>query len=127
MSFAFDPALPLVILQAELQGPSANGFVRLVLDTGATDTIINEEIILSLGYDPTLAPERFEITMGSGIGLVTVVSVDRIVALGQEHTNFPVLCHTLPPSVEVDGVLGLDFLRGHVLTVDFINGEITLN
>jgi hypothetical protein len=26
----------------------------------------------------------------------------------------------------VDGVLGLDFLRGHVLTIDFRSGQITL-
>ncbi len=37
-----------------------------------------------------------------------------------------VLCHTLPPSATVDGLLGLDFFRGHQLTVDFQTGQITL-
>jgi hypothetical protein len=37
-----------------------------------------------------------------------------------------VLCHTLPPSATVDGVLGLDFMRGSRLLVDLRIGEVTL-
>jgi hypothetical protein len=36
------------------------------------------------------------------------------------------LGHTLPPSAGVDGLLGLDFFRGQVLTVDFHKGMIAL-
>jgi hypothetical protein len=39
---------------------------------------------------------------------------------------FSVLAHTLPPSAGVDGLLGLDFLRGQVLTVDFRSGRVTV-
>jgi hypothetical protein len=52
--------------------------------------------------------------------------VARISSLGQDRTAFPVLAHTLPPSAAVDGVLGLDFLRGHALNIDFRTGQITL-
>jgi hypothetical protein len=52
--------------------------------------------------------------------------VDRIKALDQERVRFPLICHTLPPSAGVDGVLGLDFLRVQCLTVDFRAGQITL-
>ena len=38
----------------------------------------------------------------------------------------PVLARDLPPTTSVEGLLGLDFLRGGVLTIDFIQGEITL-
>jgi hypothetical protein len=38
--------------------------------------------------------------------------------------NFPVLGHTLPPSAGVDGLLGLDFLRGQSLTLDFRSGHL---
>jgi hypothetical protein len=51
----------------------------------------------------------------------------RIVALGQERASFPVLAHTLPPSAGIDGLLGLDYLRGQTLTVDFRSGTITLS
>ena len=48
-------------------------------------------------------------------------------ALGQERTNFPLLGHTLPPSASIDGLLGLDFLRGQVLNIDFRQGTISLS
>ena len=65
-------------------------------------------------------------TTGSGVEFVPRVSIHKIVALGQERTSFPVLGHTLPPSAGIDGVLGLDFMRGQTLTVDFRTGIITL-
>jgi hypothetical protein len=46
--------------------------------------------------------------------------------LGQERQNFTVIAYTLPPTATIDGLLGLDFFRNHVLTIDFQNGEITL-
>lgn len=54
----------------------------------------------------------------------TVVGWDRVEALGQERRDFPVLCHTLPPSATVDGVLGLDFFRGQRLMVDLRAGVV---
>jgi len=42
------------------------------------------------------------------------------------RTNFPVVAHDLPPAVTVDGLLGLDFFRDLVLTLDFARGRIDL-
>ena len=81
---------------------------------------------MAVGYDPAAALERTEVTTGSGVEFAAPVSVGTIVALGRERCNFPVLAHTLPPSAGVDGILGLDFLRGHILTIDFQNGRLTL-
>jgi hypothetical protein len=46
--------------------------------------------------------------------------------LGQHRFGFPVLAYTLPVSASVYGLLGLDFLRDQVLTIDFRAGQITL-
>jgi predicted aspartyl protease len=116
----------LVIVQAAVDGPSGSAVLRLALDTGATGTVINMGMLVALGYDPALVPERIQVTTGSGVEFVPRVSLHQIVALGQERTNFPVLGHTLPPSASIDGVLGLDFVRGQTLTVDFRTGTITL-
>jgi hypothetical protein len=67
-----------------------------------------------------------QVTTGSGAVFVPRLSVSRFRALGQERTAFPVLAHTLPPGTGVDGVLGLDFLRGFALTIDFRTGQIDL-
>jgi hypothetical protein len=83
-------------------------------------------MLVSLGYDPALAPNRVQITTGSGMEFVPSLVVKRLIALGHEQKDFSVLGHTLPPSAGVDGLLGLDFLRGNTLTVDFNDGVITL-
>jgi len=126
MSFPFDPQQRLIIVQAELWGPSARGVLRLALDTGATSTVVNVGILVALGYDPALEPARVQVTTGSGIAFPARVNLDRIIALGQERAGFPVLAHTLPPSAGVDGLLGLDFLRGQSLTIDFRAGQVTV-
>ena len=64
---------------------------------------------------------------GNGIVEVPDLQVSRLVALGQERTGFSVLAHDLSPKTTIDGVLGLDFLRGHVLNIDFRLGKLTLD
>lgn len=127
MSFPFDPERRLIIARTELEGPSGNAVLRLALDTGATRTLINVGLLVSIGYDPALAADRSQITTGSGVEFVPHLALSKISKLGQENTGFSVLCHTLPPSAGVDGLLGLDFFRGLTLTVDFRTGWITLN
>ncbi len=126
MSVAFNPQRGLIVVQTELTGPSSNALLRLALDTGATATLINVGLLVAVGYDPALAPDRVQITTGSGIEFVPRIIVNSLKALGQERTNFPILGHTLPPSTSVDGLLGLDFMRGHKLTIDFRLGQIEL-
>lgn len=126
MSFPFASQQGLVLVSTQVAGPSGNAILRHALDTGATATLINAAPLVALGYDPALAPVRVQVTTGSGVEFVPQISLARITALGQDRVAFPILCHTLPPSAAVDGVLGLDFLRGHVLTLDFRSGQMTL-
>jgi hypothetical protein len=99
---------------------------RLALDTGATSTLVNAAVLLTVGYDPALAPDRVRMTTGSGVEFVPRLTVQRIAVLARQVTSFPLLCHTLPPSASIDGLLGLDFLRDRRLTIDFRTGQITL-
>lgn len=126
MSFPFNALQGLVVVNAELEGPNGSVILRLALDTGATGTLVNAGMLVAVGYDPALAPTRVQVTTGSGIVYVPRIPVTRLKALGHERSQLPVLAHTLPPSTSVDGVLGLDFLRGLTLTVDFRLGQVTL-
>jgi predicted aspartyl protease len=126
MSFPFEPQQGLIIVRAELWGPSGSAVLRLALDTGATGTVVNVGMLVAVGYDPALVPDRIQVTTGCGIEFVPRVILDKIVALGHERTGFPVLSHTLPPSAGVDGLLGLDFFRGQSLTIDFRDGQVRL-
>ncbi|MBI2917359.1 MAG: retroviral-like aspartic protease family protein [Chloroflexi bacterium] len=101
--------------------------MRLALDTGATATMINVAPLTAIGYDPSLAPDRVQVTTGSGVEYAPLLRVTRIKSIGQERLDFPVLAHTLPPSASIDGLLGLDFLRRQMLQIDFRQGTIILN
>jgi predicted aspartyl protease len=127
MSAAFDRSEGLIVVPVELTGPSATGVARLALDTGATDTLINVAMLVSVAYDPSLVSERVQVTTGSGVEFAARILLQRIVAIGRERTRFPVLGHTLPSSTGIDGLLGLDFLRGQVLTIDFRAGSVSLD
>ena len=126
MSFSFDPHQGLIIVPAELWGPNGSAVLRLALDTGATGTLVNTGMLVALGYDPALIPDRVQITTGSGVEFVPRILLDRIMVLGEEAVEFPVLGHTLPPSAGIDGLLGLDFFRGRSLTIDFRAGQVAL-
>ncbi|HJT77091.1 MAG TPA: aspartyl protease family protein [Gemmataceae bacterium] len=125
MTFPFSPHRGLIVVGAEVEGPLRSVALRLALDTGATRSVISKDLLVAAGYDPAHAPHRTRITAGTGVAIVPWLPVARLKALGQERLAFPVLCHNLPSTV-VDGLLGLDFLRGLCLTIDFRNGAITL-
>ena len=105
MSFPFYPHYGLIIVQAELWGPSSGAVLSLALDTGATTTLVNIGMLVALGYDPALSADRVQVTTGSGVEFAPRVVLQRMVALGHERAGFPVLAHTLPPSAGVDGLL----------------------
>ena len=45
-------------MRAAIDGPSGRAVLRLALDTGATATLINVGMLVALGYDPALVPDR---------------------------------------------------------------------
>jgi hypothetical protein len=125
MGIRFDAQRGLIVVPTRLWGPSGSVVARLALDTGATRTTINWDLLVFTGYDPAGVGPRMQVTTGGGLEFVPQVPVRRVEALGSERRDFSVLCHTLPPSATVDGVLGLDFMRGGRLLVDLRIGEVT--
>jgi hypothetical protein len=77
-----------------------------------------------LGYDLVNNANRVQVTTASGMQLARQIVMRKIRALESDRQEFPVLALTLPQSAGVDGHLGLDFLRGSSLTIDFRAGEI---
>jgi predicted aspartyl protease len=126
MSFPFDPSHGPILVKAEVTGSDRSLALQLILDTGATTSLLNDAVLETLGYDLASVTDRVRITTGSLVTSVPKVDLTRLTALGQHRFGFPVLAHTLPVSASVHGLLGLDFLRGGVLTIDFRSGRITL-
>ena len=126
MRFSFNPNARLIVVRAHVSGPRGRGDLQLVLDTGASRTLISEQLLRIAGYDPHDAVAQGRMTTASGIRSVPVVIVQKLSALGCERVDLPVVCHTLPSSTAYDGLLGLDFFRGREIRIDFRNGQIEL-
>jgi predicted aspartyl protease len=126
MTYPFNPRGGLIVVETFVEGPTSKAVLRLALDTGATNTLVNTAMLVAVGYDPALSSDRTQVTTGSGIEFVPRISLSKVAALGLERQNLSVLVHTLPPSSGVDGLLGLDFFANKVLKINFRLGHLEL-
>ena len=124
MTLDFNPKEGLIVVPTRLFGPSGDTIVHLALDTGATGTLINWDVAILIGYDPAIVQDRVQVTTGSGVEFAPRIKMIKIEALGSVRQDFPIICHTLPPSANDDGLLGLDFFRGTYLGIDLVSGSV---
>jgi predicted aspartyl protease len=122
----FDPRAGLIVVPARISGPTGEILARLALDTGSTSSTLSLDLLSSLGYNVEEAPRDVSITTASGTELASRVLLRRINVMNHERQQFPIISYTLPESTKVDGVLGLDFLQGTRLILDFGMGWISL-
>jgi predicted aspartyl protease len=126
VSVYFDLELQLVVVSATLTGPSGPVECLLAVDTAATDTHISPYVLQLAGYDPAALFDPVTLLTVGGRLTTDRIRVARLRCLGQTATDFRVICHTVTATTRIDGLLGLDFLRGRVLTLDFVRGRIAL-
>ncbi len=127
MTLRFNPSAGTIVVTAVISGNSTEAAARLALDTGANMTMLNRGLASNLGYDLESPDRMVRIATASGIVRAPQLAIRRLQALGNERLEFPIICHSLPRGVGVDGLLGLDFFRGQRLTLDFREGLITLD
>lgn len=125
----YDPSSSVVVVDTLLE--SADGtfslVIPVVLDTGASFTIVSTDILVRLGYDPANPRlERQRIITGSGVEYAPRVTIRSAMAVGQQVAALDVLCHDLPAESGIDGLLGLNFLRHFRLTIRFRKGIVEL-
>jgi predicted aspartyl protease len=113
-------------VKAELTGPTGTAVLQLILDTGATTTLINTLSLIRVGFDPGQSTSKATVLTGGSPQILPLVVVTRLSALGQHQFGLPVVAHSVPAAALADGLLGLDFLQNQVLTIDFRAGQITL-
>jgi Aspartyl protease len=124
--YVFNPGSKSIFVQADATGPLRSASFNLLLDTGATRSLIKRSALIYLGIDPDQSTRHIQMTTGSKVEIVPIVVLTRFSALNQHRFGFSIIAHTLPTNSAVDGLLGLDFLRNHVLTIDFPAGRIDL-
>lgn len=126
MKFKFKADYGLVYVRVKVVNDDREVILNLALDTGASGTIISAKKLREVGYNLDNPEDEVYITTSSGLIFVPKITIEKLIALGKEESNLVVIAHDFPPTSSVDGVLGLDFLRENVLTIDFKQGFIEL-
>lgn len=103
---------------------------RLALDTAATHTTIDSNVLYFSGYELKNSKGEREIETSNGIIVVERFDIDKLECLGSKRKNFEVqvydfLAHGV--TSDYDGVIGLDFLKENKFCIDLKNGEITID
>lgn len=102
-----------------IKGPRDRKTLRMVLDTGASYTMIPIKKAREIGYDPPASSKKIEIFTASGIEYVSVITIASFKSLGIEVKELEVVCHDLPPQSPVDGLLGINFLIHYPPFIEF--------
>jgi predicted aspartyl protease len=127
--FTFD--LPtdenVIIVNASIQGKYK---FRLALDTAATHTTIDSNVLYFSGYELKNSKGEFEIETANGIIVVERYDLEQLECLGISKTNFEAqvydfLAHGI--TLDYDGVIGLNFLREYKFCIDILKGEVSVD
>ena len=117
----------LLFTRAALEHQNRIRVVNLLVDCGSTYTILSWEVILSLGLHPAAALTRRRVMAANGLLVLPEVEVDAFHALGQSIEPFPLSAHTIPLGSQVDGVLGMNFLRRFDMDLNFKQATVRLS
>lgn len=126
MTSPFDPSARNVLVKVTVVGTVSAYEFKLALDTGANQTSLRPELLRQLGFDSARTTRFQLVRTGSGTVRAPVVVASHVRCLGQTRTSFPVAALDPAGAHGADGLLGLDFLRGLVLKLDFARGRVDL-
>jgi gag-polyprotein putative aspartyl protease len=103
--------------------------LRLALDTAATHTTIDSNVLYFSGYELKNSKGEQEIETSNGIIVVKTYDLEQLECLGIIKANFEVqvydfLAHGI--TSDYDGVVGLNFLRDHKFCIDIVKREVSI-
>jgi clan AA aspartic protease (TIGR02281 family) len=98
----------------------------MLLDTGAAYTALSWEVAKDLGYDPAGSPERVSIVTANGVIEVPKLTVQRIVFRELFVRRVEIICLDVPELAEIEGLVGLSFLRHFRVLMDFKKGLLEI-
>jgi len=123
--FALDTDEDIILVRAWIEGYG----LRMALDTAATHTVVDVNVLIMKGHAIPKQQSMMTVETASGVLEAQIVSTINFEALGIERANFPVLSYDFLKHGIVsayDGVIGQDFFRNTVLTIDFQEQFIVL-
>jgi predicted aspartyl protease len=120
----FDPTRDLIYVSAMVWSPRGEPQeARMVFDPGAAMTMLSPDFTDELGYGAHMGDRRTVVRSAIGSEPGYLMRVARFGVLGFELADFSIHVHDLPDD-DIDGLLGLDFLRRLDYEVRSARGEI---
>jgi predicted aspartyl protease len=125
--FKREPESGLILVNIEIDNKYE---LKMILDTGATNTTIDSNALYLLGHDLKDSIGTVEIETANGIIETEVFKIDIFSSLGLVKTNFEIqvydfLAHGI--FSDYNGLLGLDFLEGIKFCIDMNENIITIS
>ena len=104
--------------------------LKMILDTGATNTTIDSNALYLLGYDLKDNIGLVEIETANGIIETEIFEIDVFSSLGLTKEKFQIqvydfLAHGIYS--DYNGLLGLDFLEGVTFCIDTLENIISIS
>lgn len=117
----------VIIVNASIEGKFK---FRLALDTAATHTTIDSNVLYFSGYELKNSKGEKEIETSNGIIVVETYDIEQMECLGIIKMDFEVqvydfLAHGI--TSDYDGVIGLNFLREHKFCIEISKGEVSFD
>jgi clan AA aspartic protease (TIGR02281 family) len=122
-SVPFEKHGAVVIVKATLNGKAP---VKLILDTGASFTMISSATAKHLDIDTNQNPRSMPFQTANGMIQAPLINLDSIAVAGLELKNLTAAVHDALPDPEVAGLLGLNFLTHFRLDIDSEKGFVHL-
>ncbi len=121
-------AVPLIPIGKHfVVNAQVNGFpVKLMLDTGASITVIKSELVRTAGI-PVDHSHIVTLTTANGRAHAPIAHLNQIQLGNQTVTRFKVVVLDLDELTGVDGLLGMDFLGRYRFTIDREHNTLVLN
>ncbi|MEO8146096.1 MAG: aspartyl protease family protein [Bacteroidia bacterium] len=125
-SFEIHPVSNLIYLKATLNDQE----ILLLLDTGASSTIIDSSsILIAELFGSIIKTDELKFETANGSLVATEYIVEIFECLGIRKNNYRICAYDfisqgfLP---DIDGMLGADFLLNHKICIDYPNKKITI-
>ena len=122
----FDPNAELIFLDGRIWGPQTARWrsIRLVLDTGAAETVVVPDVLDDLGYNPRDGEQRTVMRSAVGREEGYIIRVARFSCLGHVDDDYRVHVQDLPEGWGIEGLVGLTFLRQFNYEIRSAEGRI---
>jgi Aspartyl protease len=122
---SFDRTRDLIYIRGRVWGPRGNpARLRLALDTAASETVIVPGILDEIGYSPRQGSAITKVRSAVAEEPGYLIRVAQFACLGFQMTEFRVHALDLPDGFELDGLLGLTFLKQFDYQVRSLQGRI---